>query len=409
MKQLFRLFQLSVLIMSVNILTVQAQDWPQWRGINRDGKVSGFKVPQTWPQQFSQTWKVTVGPGDATPALVNNKLYVFTRQENNEVLQCLDASTGKQVWQSAGYPAIVVTGPAASHPGPRSSVAVAEGKVVTLGVGGDVACFDAVTGKLLWRNEDYKGAVPQFFTGMSPLVSSGVCYAHLGGPKTGQFLAFDLSTGAVKWKVEGDGPAYGSPVLITIDGSQQIVFQAQTKLISFSLSDGKQLWEFATPAGSGMVQNATSPVADQNRIYYTGLNNGFNAIEIRKEGNSFIVNKLWSNPDFSTSFSTPVLKDGFLYGLSNRSRLFCINAGTGKTSWTDETALQNFGSIVDAGSVIIVTTSNSNFVVLKPDGQKYNQVALIKLKENSIYAHPVLSGNRIFIKDHDSLTLFTLD
>ena len=409
MKPLIRLFLLSVFILSISVLTSQAQDWPQWRGTNRDGKVTGFKAPQTWPQQLNQTWKVTVGLGDATPALLNNKLYVFTRQGDNELLQCLDAATGKQLWQSAGYPAVAVSGPAASHPGPRSSVTVADGKVVTVGVGGDIACFDASSGKLLWRNEDYKNAVPQFFTGMSPLISSGICYAHLGGPKTGQFIAFDLSTGAVKWKVEGEGPAYGSPVLMTTDGSKQIVFQAQTKLVSLNPGDGKQLWEFATPVGTGRVQNATSPVADQNRIYFTGLNNGFNAIEIKKDGNSFVVNKLWSNPDLSTSYSTPLLKDGFLYGLSNQSRLFCINASSGQTAWLDNTALQNFGSIVDAGSVIVALTSNSNFVVLKPDGQKYNQVALIKLTETPIYAHPILSGNRIYIKDNESLTLFTVN
>ena len=409
MKPLVRLFFLSVLMLSMSVLKGQAQDWPQWRGINRDGKVTGFKAPQTWPQQLNQTWKVTVGLGDATPALLNNKLYVFTRQGENELLQCLDAATGKQVWQSAGYPAVAVSGPAASHPGPRSSVTVADGKVVTVGIGGDIACFDASSGKLLWRNEDYKNAVPQFFTGMSPLISSGICYAHLGGPKTGQFIAFDLSTGAVKWKVEGEGPAYGSPVLMTIDGSKQIVFQAQTKLVSLNPGDGKQLWEFATPVGTGRVQNATSPVADQNRIYFTGLNNGVNAIEIKKEGNSFVVNKLWSNPDFSTSYNTPLLKDGFLYGLSNQNRLFCINAGSGQTAWSDNTALQNFGSIVDAGSVIVALTSNSNFVILKPDGQKFNQVALIKLAETPIYAHPILSGNRIYIKDSESLTLFTVN
>jgi len=130
----------------MSVLKGQAQDWPQWRGINRDGKVTGFKAPETWPQQLNQTWKVTVGLGDATPALLNNKLYVFTRQGENELLQCLDAATGKQVWQSAGYPAVAVSGPAASHPGPRSSVTVADGKVVTVGIGGDIACFDASSG-----------------------------------------------------------------------------------------------------------------------------------------------------------------------------------------------------------------------------------------------------------------------
>lgn len=386
-----------------------SQDWPQWRGTNRDGKVTGFAYPLAWPEQLTPTWKVTVGLGDGTPALVKDRIYVYSKVGDNEVLQCIDAATGKQLWQSAGYPAPAVTGPASSHPGPRSSVAVAEGKAVAVGVGGDIACFDAATGKLLWRNEEFKGQVPQFYTGMSPVISSGLCYAHLGGPKTGTFIAFDLATGSVKWKVEGEAPPYGSPVIMTVDGTKQVVFQCQTKLVSLNLTDGKQLWELETPVGTGRVNNAASPVADGNKIYYTGLNNGVNAAEIKKTGNSFTVSKLWTNPEFTTVYNTPVVKDGFLYGISSQSRLFCINASTGQTAWTDETALQNFGSIVDAGQVLIALTSNSHFVVFRPDGQKFNKVAQMKLAETGIYAHPIVSGKRIFIKDVESLTLFTVN
>jgi outer membrane protein assembly factor BamB len=407
MKTLINCLKISVFLLFIGTMTNQAQDWPQWRGVNRDGKVTGFVAPQTWPQQFNQVWKVTVGVGNSGPALVGNRIYVFARQSDNEVLQCFDASTGNKIWQSEGYPAAAITGPAAPHPGPRCSVTVAEGKVITIGVWGDVACFDATSGKLLWRNEDYKGKVPPFGQSMSPLVTSGICYAHLGGPQTGTFVAFDLKTGAIKWKVEGDGPAYGSPVLLTVDGSKHIVFQALTKLVGFDLADGRQLWELATPVGTGRVQNSTSPVADQNKIYYTGLNNGVNAIEIRKEGSTFSVNKLWTNPDFSTGYNTPVLKDGFLYGISAQSKLFCINANNGQTAWRDETIYQTFGSLIDAGNVIIALTSNSMFLVIKPDGQQFTLLASIKIPEKSTYAHPILSGNKIYIEDLDSLTMLT--
>ena len=390
-------------------LASHSQDWPQWRGTNRDGKVTGFTSPKTWPEQLTQKWKVTVGLGDATPALVKDRIYVYSKVGENEVLSCIDVATGKQIWQSPGYPAPVVAGPASSHPGPRSSVAVAEGKTVAVGVAGDIACFDAGTGKLLWRNEDFKGQVPQFFTGMSPLISSGVCYAHLGGPKSGSFVAFDLASGSIKWKADVEAPPYGSPVLMTIDGTKQVVFQGQTKLTSLNAADGKQVWELETPVGTGRVNNAASPVVEGNRIYYTGLNNGVNAAEIKKAGNSYSVSKLWTNPEFTTVYNTPVLKDGFLYGISAQSRLFCINASTGQTAWTDETALQNFGSIVDAGEVLIALTSNSHFVVMRPDGQKFNKVAQLKLAEIGIYAHPIVSGNRIFIKDVESLTLYTVN
>jgi outer membrane protein assembly factor BamB len=409
MKSTIRLFAAAWVLMTAGLLTGKAQDWPQWRGPNRDGKVTGFTAPATWPQQLKQVWKVSVGFADATPALVNNKLYIFTRQGENELLQCVDAITGKQIWQSAGYPAVAATGPAASHPGPRSSPAVSDGKIITLGIGGDLACFDAQTGKILWRNEEFKGAFPQFYTGMSPLISSGICVAHLGGPQAGQIVAFDLASGKVKWKTASEGPTYASPVLLTMDGTRQIVFQSQTKLIGLNFSDGTLLWELATPPGTGRVQNAASPVVDQQRIYYTGLNNGFSAVEIRKEGNSYTVNKLWTNPDLSTSYNTPVLKDGFLYGLSNKNRLFCINAVNGQTAWADEAPHQNFGSIVDAGPVLIATSSISDLVVFKPDGKTYTQLALYKVSDNAVYSHPLISGNRIFIKDSESLIMYTIN
>ena len=104
-----------------------AQDWPQWRGPNRDGKATGFNPPKTWPKELSQKWKVAVGHGDATPALVGNKLFVFARQDTDEVLRCLDAGTGKELWQDK-YAVPAISGPDASvHGGPRSSPAVVDG------------------------------------------------------------------------------------------------------------------------------------------------------------------------------------------------------------------------------------------------------------------------------------------
>src|ERR1700730_9513645 len=111
----------------VAIPSLFAQDWPQWRGPGRDGKVAGFTAPEKWPAELKQKWKTTVGAGDATPALVGDKLYVFTRQDADEVIRCLDAGTGKEIWQDK-YPAQPATPPAAGpHAGPRSSPTVAEG------------------------------------------------------------------------------------------------------------------------------------------------------------------------------------------------------------------------------------------------------------------------------------------
>src|SRR2546421_6180616 len=157
-------------------------DWPQWRGANRDARTE-LTVPQSWPKEFKAKWKQTVGEGDSTPALVGEKLYVFARQDDSEQTSCLDANTGKVIWQDK-YPAMQVSGPDSAHGGPRSSPAVAAGKVVTFGVSGVLSCLDAQSGKVIWRkdsNKDFSLEVPRFHTGMSPLIAEGMCIAHLGG------------------------------------------------------------------------------------------------------------------------------------------------------------------------------------------------------------------------------------
>src|SRR6266850_306930 len=142
----------TIIVGSVAVLIATcalAQDWPQWRGANRDAKAADFKAPKTWPKELTQKWKITVGEGVATPALVGDRLYVFARQDGNEITRCIEASTGKELWQEK-YESLGATGPAAQHSGPRSSPTVANGKVVTLGVRGMISCLAAVTGKKLW-------------------------------------------------------------------------------------------------------------------------------------------------------------------------------------------------------------------------------------------------------------------
>ena len=124
---------------------------------------------------------------------------------------------------------------------------MADGKVVTLGVGGVVSCLDAASGKLLWRKDPMHGTVPMFFTAMSPIIVDGMCVAQLGGRGKGAMIAFDLATGNEKWKWEGDGPAYGSPVLMTVDGTKQIVAQTEKSIVGVAAADGKLLWKIATP------------------------------------------------------------------------------------------------------------------------------------------------------------------
>jgi outer membrane protein assembly factor BamB len=384
----------SVVLFAAN--GIFAADWPQWRGPNRDNKVAGFNAPAEWPKELMQKWKATVGLGDASPALVGSKVYLFTRQGGDEVTSCLDAASGNILWQDK-YAAAEVTGPASAHPGPRSSPAVAEGKVCTLGVGGVLSCLDAATGKVVWRKDSK--AWPDFYTASSPVIVAGNCIAQLGGRGTGTISAYDLKSGEEKWKWTGEGPAYGSPVLMTIAGSKALVTLTERSLVGIGVADGKLLWQ--TPFLAGRY-NMSTPIVDGQTVICGGR-----AVKIAKQSDGYAATELWKS-DPPNQFNTPVLKSGLLFGLSPRRNFFCVNAQTGEVLWTDTTPRGECGAVLDAGSVLLALTSNTELVAFKPSNKEYTELAKYKVADTPTWAYPIIAGKRVFVKDRDSVALWTI-
>ena len=395
-----------VLLMGAN--SVWAQDWPQWRGPDRDAKATGFNTPKTWPKELTQKWKIAVGDGVSTPALVGDKLFVFTRQEKSEVTRCLDAATGKELWQDK-YDAQAVTGPASGFPGPRSSPTLADGKVVTLGVGGALSCLDAATGKVLWRKDDFKGTWPRFFTSSSPIVVDGHCIVQLGGESKGGIVAYDLATGQEKWKWTGDGTAYASPSLLALGTTKAIVAETANKIVAISLADGKLLWQTPFELTKGGY-NAATPIVAGQTIIYTGSGRGTKAVKIEKQGDEFAAKEIWSNKEHGVMYNTPILKNGLVFGISERNNLFCINAQDGKTAWTTAFGRANgYGSVVDVGTVLLALTPTTELIVFEASAKEFKQVAKYKVGDSDTYAYPIPAGNRLFVKDRSSLTLWTVE
>ena len=406
MKKYYLFFSMLIIFM-ISFSNLFSQDWPQFRGVGRDSKVTGFKAPKAWPAELKQVWKINVGFGDATPALSGKMIYLAVRQNADEVILCLDAASGKELWRSA-YPAPAVTGPASSHPGQRSTPAVSDGKIVTFGVSGILTCLDATTGKVLWKKENPENAVPQFFTGMSPLIADGLCIVHLGTKDKGQVVALDLATGSEKWKWEGDGPSYASPSLMTSGKDKNVVVQTEKNLMALSLADGKLLWQVPTPVLQRFY-NSTSPYINGDIIYYTGQGSGTKAVQVVRQGDKYVTKELWSNTEIGAKWNTPILKDGFLYGFTDQRRIYCIDASTGKTAWYDTAVNSDFATIVDCGQVIIGLPSTGNLIVMKPDPKAYTEAAKYKVAETPVYAFPVISGNAIYVKESENLIMYTLE
>jgi outer membrane protein assembly factor BamB len=249
----------------------------------------------------------------------------------------------------------------------------------------------------------------------------GLCIAQLGGSKNGAIVAYDLTSGDEKWKLSGEDPAYASPVLITVSGTKLIVAETERAVVAVRVADGKLAWQ--TPfAAAQRAYNAATPIADGSTIIYSGGGRGTRAVMLEKEGDGFGAKELWSNKDTSVQFNTPVLKNGQLFGLSQTNQFFCMNAANGKTLWTAPAAPAasggggrrgggggGYGSIVDASSVLLALTPKSELLVLEPSDKEFKQLASYKVADSATYAYPVVSGNRVYVKDQDAVILWTME
>lgn len=160
-----------------------------------------------------------------------------------------------------------------------------------------------------------------------------------------------------------------------------------------------------------MAYNAATPIVDGDTVIYSGR--GIKAVKIEKQGDALTATPLWGNTDVSVSFNTPVLKDGLLFGVSNRGTLFCVDATTGKTGWTDTTPHgRGFAAIIDAGSAIIAQPAlpnSSALIAFKPSGTAYTELATIPVADTPTYAYPIVAGKSIYVKDQQMLTRWTIE
>ena len=395
-------------------------DWPQWRGPARDGVAAGFTAPAAWPKELKKGWSVKVGEGVATPALAGGKLYAFGWEGGREVLRCLDAATGKELWKD-GYATTPATGGARDYPAARGSPAVADGKVVTLGVQGVVSCLDAATGKVLWRKEN-TGRVPMFASSCSPLIADGLCVVQVGGDGSGAVVAFDLATGAERWRWASDGTKYASPTLMDASGLRVVVAETAGTVSAIGLADGKMLWQesFASK------YNASSPVVVGQAVIYGGAGRANTAVRLERKGDALEAKKLWANDENPVQFASPAVRDGLLYGIGQDGTVFCIDTAGGKTQWTGRPAAGTpapppmgkfkgkgggggYGAVVAAGPVVLTLTPAGTLVVLDAGRGEYKELAKYRVADGGTYAYPVVDGNRVFIRDRDSVTLWTVE
>jgi outer membrane protein assembly factor BamB len=398
-----------------------AGDWPQWRGPDRDGVAKNETLPTHWPKEFPKPlWQATVGEGFSSPVISRGRLYIKGRvPEQTEVCYCFDSQTGKLQWSHRYTETYKPPDPGAGA-GPKSTPLVDEDRVYMLGAAGMFHCFDATTGRVLWKKnfkQEYWGVKkdkegddswwPVCGAATSPVVDGNQLIVPVGGEKAGAITAFDKLTGKLLWKSLDDRSTYASPMLAKFGGVPQLVSFTGIRMVGVDGSSGALLWEH--PFKANFEQTIITPVIWRDLVTIGGENRATVALRIEAGRTGLDKKVAWKNEDLRSGMISPVVWQNRLLGLNElRRQLVAVDLETGKTDWIEED-VANFGTLVVASDHLFVLKKEGFLLVFKLSPQGATRLGEWRVSEKGeVWSHLALAHGKLYIKDVDGLYCFEL-
>ncbi len=385
------------------------EDWSQWRGPQRDGAAKNVPMDVKWPAALRNVWSIPVGIGHSSPVILDGMVYLFSREDENEIARAIDLKTGKVLW-NARYKAPYKEYPGAIEhgKGPKSTPVVSGGRLFTLGISGILSCFSISDGTLIWQ-KDFSGRFPAtsppFGTSMSPLVENGMLIVHVGGHEGGALLALNPETGVEKWRVTGEGPSYSSPIVVTLEKQKQVVIQVHRKILGVDLNNGKILWNipFVTPCD----QNIVTPLLAANILIFSSLDHGTFGVRLKREENLWKPETVWETKEISLYMSSPIVIENRLIGFSHKrqGQFFAMDAGTGKILWTSPARAAENAAIISTGKNLLLLKEDAELLILPVSAESFQPIATYQVAKSPTWAHPVPTEQGILIKDATTLSL----
>jgi outer membrane protein assembly factor BamB len=344
-----------------------------------------------------------VGAGWSSPVVVNDKVIFFHRVGDDEVLECLEATTGKEIWKKKYR--TKYSDDFNFDEGPRATPLISAETVFTLGADGDLTAFSFKEGTQLWQrniNVDYQ--VPKGFFGVatSPMILGNHLLINVGGKGAG-IVAFDPKSGKEIWKVSNQSVSYSSPVSTKIDNESLAIFFTRQGLFAVTPDKGEVRYEFEWRPRINSSVNAASPIVVGNQIF---LSTSYSRGAILLEASKGELKKIWSGDDkMSCHYNTPVYFKDHLFGIEGRQEgggeLRCIEWKTGKIRWTEK----NFGcaSLILVDGKCLAMGENGDLVLFEPQAEEYKELARSSILDNPVRAAFALSNGRVFARDKTKL------
>ncbi|WP_339727412.1 PQQ-binding-like beta-propeller repeat protein [uncultured Gimesia sp.] len=385
-----------------------SQTWSQWRGPNRDGSVTSLKLPDSLEEdRLKQIWRVALSPSYSGPIVSKDRVFVTeTVDQKTEVVRALDRKTGKELWKQSWSGSLSVPFFAkANGDWIRATPTLDGDRLFVAGIRDVLVCLDANSGKELWRIDfvkQTKANPPAFGFASSPLVVGDAVFVQAGGG----FCKVDQQTGKIVWRILDDGggmsgSAFSSPFYTTLNGVPQIIVQTRTTLAGVDPEQGTVYWKKEIPAFRGM--NILTPAVIDDFIFTSSYGGGSFLFTTAKNESGWNLNQKWTSKT-QAYMSSPNIIDGHLYLHLRNQRFTCLDLETGVVRWTT-TPFGKYWSTVTDGQKILALDQKGDLLLIRANPEKFDLIDRRKVADDS-WAHIAVSGNEIFIRDLNHLTAY---
>jgi outer membrane protein assembly factor BamB len=386
-----------------------AADWPQFLGLQRDGVSAETGMPQSWPAAGPPiVWQRQVGDGFSAPVVQERRLILFHRVGDEEIVECLDAGTGKEQWKFS-YRSRYEDDFGKGN-GPRATPVIAGKRVYTVGAEGMLHCLDLESGKKLWAHNlvaEYQVPRNFFGVGSSPLAEGGLLLVNVGGKEAG-IVAFAQETGREIWRATRDGASYASPVAATLDGRRSAIFFTREGIVLLDPPTGAVKFQMRWRARGNASVNATTPVVIGNRVLFSAsYETGALLLSVGRK-----VEPLWKSDEaLSSHYSNIISHEGHLYGFDGRqesgARLRCVETATGKVKWSRDDF--GCGTMVLAEGNLLVLTERGDLVLVEASPARYHERARAHVLDTlPTRAHLALANGLLYGRDGSKLVCWNL-
>jgi outer membrane protein assembly factor BamB len=402
------LLLVSAVIALAAVARVQAEDWPQFLGPERNGVYRGPALEAWGAQGPRVVWRKMVGAGFSGPVVAQGRVILFHRVGNEEVVESLDARTGTTQWRYA-YPTSY-RDDFGFDEGPRAVPVVAAGIVYTFGAEGQLHAIDLAKGTRVWSEDAVRRfKVPKGFFGAagSPLVEDGRVLANVGGPEAG-IVAFDAKSGKVLWTATSDQASYSSPAGATIGGRRLAIFLTRAGLVGLDPATGRVQFQRPWRARIAASVNAATPLVIGDLIFISA-EYGPGAGLFRLDGT--MLAEIWASNDVLTNhYSTSVHHGGHLYGFHGRQEFGqsfrAVELRTGKVRWNQERFLA--GTVTLAGDRLLILRERGELVLAPASPDGFTPIARAQILPGTVRAYPALSDGFLFARNENTLVAVDL-